>query len=123
MDTFEEQFSYSDPIGSVLKQLRDSPKLAGLKISRGQLNTIAEIYEEHGPGGAEVYILDKASSSNVRDGLLEALRIIHDSSAVARNRVVGRYIIKTLTSILQTGGEIHESDYKGRHHTSAKQRY
>ena len=68
---------------------------------------MGEIYEEHGPGGAELYIMDPSRrlAPEVRDGLLNVLKILKAHKSIADNRTIGRYILKTLTTILETGGK------------------
>ena len=95
----------ADPIGDVLVELRGITGLTGRPLPRKRLHTLGAVYEEHGPGGAEIYIRDAFDDNkSVQTGLLHALAIVRSHPAVVRNRTVGRYIFKTLDTIVNAEG-------------------
>lgn len=97
-----------DPIKEVLKEIQSDQEVCKTQFSKSFLNDAAEVVEVHGLGGAELYAMDREDREEMKHQAKSLLTVLHilqkqKHAAVARNRVVCRYIVKTLDVITKEG--------------------
>lgn len=96
-----------DAIEQVIKDIRGNKDVLNCKFySANFLNNVADVFERHGFGATKVFLLDKKQRRELThqaQAIQGVLRIMENSDEIKQNRSIGRYIIKTLTTIKSMG--------------------
>lgn len=95
-----------DAIEQVIKEIKGDKDVLNCKFySANFLNNIADVFERHGFGVTKVFLNDKKERRELMQAqaLQAVLRIMEKSDEIKQNRSIGRYIIKTLTTIKSMG--------------------
>jgi hypothetical protein len=86
-----------DNVAKLLDQISQLPEMASLDGRAGKfLNEVAEIYERHGAGVTEAYLLNQQGKKREVPLLAKVLRLFQTCPPVGTNRGIGRQIIKCL---------------------------
>lgn len=97
-----------DRIEKLIKEIQDDrsvwqdPRGRPTRFSGKFLNSVGDIFEQHGFGVTRVYL----QNQSVRDrsqavGLLKVLEKMEMYQEIKSNRAIGRYIIKSLYTLKQ----------------------
>lgn len=92
-----------DTVEIIIKEINKEEAVKKCRnFSSNFLNNAAEVYEIYGFGTTLVYLQDKKESSQNKhqaEAILAVLKILAKYKETKINRGIGRYIIKTLSTI------------------------
>ena len=98
----------NDPIQQVLDQLRSNRTVQQTHFTNNFLQNVGDVFEREGVATTRLFLQDKQGQSATRDQaralLTEVLPTLAGCQRILKNRAIGRYIIKALSTLQNPGG-------------------